>query len=141
MRPTPILLGALALFAAAAALATDPSGARQAILSDLEAQAQAADPDFAGFDSGRGRTLFEADWGLGKPDTPSCTSCHGPDPRGPGQTRAGKAIEPLAVSATPTRFTDPDEVAKWFFRNCRSVLGRECTAQEQGDFITWMARQ
>ena len=41
----------------------------------------------------------------------------------------------------PARFTDPEKVAKWFLRNCTSVLGRECTAIEKGDFLTFMSAQ
>lgn len=124
-----------------AALAGDPAVARQALLTGFADAARAEDSSFAGFEAARGRSLLETDWGLGKPDTPACTTCHGPDPRRAGQTRAGKPIEPLAVSVSPQRFTDPEEVAKWFFRNCRSVLGRECSAQEKGDFITFMAER
>ncbi len=47
----------------------------------------------------------------------------------------------MAVSRSPERFTDPDKVAKWFARNCDTVLGRPCTAREKGDFITFMQRQ
>ena len=62
-------------------------------------------------------------------------------PQNKGQTRAGKDIDPIALSATPRRFTDPAEVEKWFGRNCMSVLGRECSAAEKGDFITFMMGQ
>ncbi len=58
-----------------------------------------------------------------------------------GETRAGKPIEPMAVSVTPDRYRDPKKVAKWFRRNCQSVLGRECTAPEKGDFLTLMISQ
>ena len=51
----------------------------------------------------------------------------------------GKAIAPMAVSLSPDRFTDPDKVEKWFLRNCNTVLGRECTAQEKGDIITYLS--
>ena len=121
-------------------LGAAPSGERRmAILAGLEAAAKQADPSFVGFSSARGRTLYSTEWGLGKPDTPACTSCHGQDPRGSGQTRAGKSIDPLALSASPDRFSDPEEVEKWFGRNCRGVLGRECTPLEKGDFITYMS--
>jgi hypothetical protein len=56
-----------------------------------------------------------------------------------GQTRAGKAIEPMAVSANPKRFTDPAKVTKWFLRNCGTVLGRECTAVEKGNVLTYLS--
>jgi hypothetical protein len=114
---------------------------RAAILADLATQAKAADPAFTGFSAERGAAFFTATHTGGKPDTPSCTTCHGTSPQEPGKTRAGKAIAPLAVSKTPDRYTDAAKVAKWFQRNCTSVLGRECTAVEQGDFLTFMISQ
>ncbi|MFQ5785055.1 MAG: DUF1924 domain-containing protein [Alphaproteobacteria bacterium] len=132
----------LALIVVAAAprtAAADP--ARDAILVDLAAKAKAADAGFSGFSAARGETLFRTKFGTGKPETPACTTCHTDSPRAPGQTRAGKPIDPMAVSRTPNRFTDPRKVAKWFRRNCKSVLGRECTAQEKGDYITFMMSQ
>ena len=45
----------------------------------------------------------------------------------------------MAVSVTPERFTDAAKVEKWFGRNCNTVLGRECTALEKGDFITYLS--
>ncbi len=77
----------------------------------------------------------------GKSETPACTTCHTASPSKMGETRAGKPIEPMAVSVTPDRYTDPKKMAKWFRRNCKSVLGRECTAQEKGDFLTFMISQ
>lgn len=114
---------------------------RAAILADLATQAKAADPAFTGFSAERGAAFFAATHTGGKPDTPSCTTCHGTSPQEPGKTRAGKVIAPLAVSKTPDRYTDTAKVAKWFQRNCTSVLGRECTAVEQGDFLTFMISQ
>jgi hypothetical protein len=132
----PVLTGAvLALIAAEAA--ADPG--RDAIMATLAAEAKQADPAFAGFFAAQGQDLWIASHTGGKPDTPSCTTCHTADPTKAGQTRAGKAIEPMAVSLTPTRFTDAETVAKWFTRNCNSVLGRECTAAEKGDVITYLS--
>lgn len=93
----------------------------------------------ASADPARGETLFRADHTGGKPDTPSCTTCHTADPRAQGQARTGKAIEPLAPSANPVRFTEIAEVEKWFGRNCNSVLGRDCTALEKADIVAWLA--
>jgi len=62
-------------------------------------------------------------------------------PRKTGKTRTGKPIKPMALSKTPDRYSDPEKVEKWFRRNCRSVLGRECTPVEKGDFITFMISQ
>ena len=47
----------------------------------------------------------------------------------------------MAASVTPKRYTDPAKVEKWFKRNCREVLGRECTVQEKGDWLSYMLSQ
>ena len=137
------VFAAVLVLAAAAALsaAAFAAGERDTILAGLLAQAKAADPALAGFSAERGAAFYRAKHAGGGEDTPSCTSCHGDNPKAPGQTRAGKAIEPLAVSVTPARFTEPAKVEKWFLRNCKGVLGRECTAQEKGDFIAFLAAQ
>jgi hypothetical protein len=54
---------------------------------------------------------------------------------------AGKSIEPVAVSVSPARYTDPAKVEKWFRRNCTEVLGRECTPLEKGDWLTYVISQ
>ena len=97
--------------------------------------------DFSGFSAERGKVFFNSTSTTGKPEMPSCTSCHTKSPLKVGQTRAGKTIEPMAVSRTPERYTDPKKVKKWFRRNCKSVLGRECTPLEKGDFLTFMLTQ
>jgi hypothetical protein len=72
----------------------------------------------------------------------SCTSCHGKDLRRPGRhVKTGKPIDPLAVSVNPARLRDAAKVEKWLRRNCRWTLGRACTAQEKGDFISYIGRQ
>ena len=50
----------------------------------------------------------------------------------------GKAIEPLAPAANSKAFTDSARVDKWFRRNCKDVLQRECTAAEKADVIAWL---
>jgi len=134
-------LAALAACVLLAGGSAHAAGPRDSILSGYLAEAQTADPSFAGFSAARGEMLFRSSPNGGKPDTPSCTTCHTNAPQNMGRTRAGKEIEPIAVSATPRRFTDPAEVEKWFGRNCNSVLGRECSAVEKGDFITFMMGQ
>lgn len=107
-------------------------------LSRYALAAKAANPAFSGFSAARGETLHTQSLGLGKPDTPACTSCHGKEPRLAGRTPTGKAIEPVALSAAPGRYADPAKVEKWFKRNCNEVLGRECTAQEKGDWLSFV---
>lgn len=136
MRALPLLpILAIPVAAAVAAPASLP------LLDLYRDEAVAADPAFAGFDAGRGRAFFLARHDGGKPETPSCTSCHDPDPASLGLTRAGKPIDPMAVSATPGRFTDVAFAEKWFGRSCRGVLGRDCTAVEKGDVVTYFLSQ
>ncbi len=90
------------------------------------------------FSAARGKAFFLGTHKGGKPQTPSCTTCHTKNPRNSGRTRAGKVIKPMAVSKTPSRFTDPKKVKKWARRNCKTVLGRECTHTELGDVLTYL---
>ncbi len=101
-------------------------------------QAKSEVSSFVGFDSSRGKDLYLKEFTSGKRDTPSCTSCHTKNPTQVGETRAGKAIEPMAVSVNPKRYQTLKKAEKWFRRNCKSVLGRECTATEKGDFLSFM---
>jgi hypothetical protein len=94
--------------------------------------AQAGSPG----DASRGRTFFAArhggDW--------SCASCHGAPPTGAGKHAAtGKGIDPLAPAFNPKAFTDAARVDKWFRRNCRDVLSRECSAAEKADVLAYLA--
>jgi hypothetical protein len=75
-------------------------------------------------------------------DARSCSSCHGTDLTRAGRhINTGKPIEPMALSVNHARLTDPEKVEKWFRRNCRWTLGRECSPQEKGDFIRYMTSQ
>lgn len=111
------------------------------LLDEYRLQAKQENPEFTDFSVERGKTLFVTRYASGKPETPACTSCHTQDPTQPGQTRAGKQIDPLALSRTPDRYRDKRKVEKWFRRNCNSVLGRACSSVEKGDFITFMQSQ
>lgn len=93
------------------------------------------------FDSSKG----EAMWNNEFPDvtaagkTRSCTSCHTNNIGNTGKhVRTGKLIKPMAPSANSKRFTDPKKVEKWFLRNCKWTVGRECTPQEKGDFLMFL---
>ncbi|MDH5302096.1 MAG: DUF1924 domain-containing protein [Gammaproteobacteria bacterium] len=72
----------------------------------------------------------------------ACAVCHGEDLRKPGKhAKTGKVIDPLAPSANPERLTEVKQIEKWFKRNCEWTYGRECTAQEKGDFLSYIAKQ
>jgi hypothetical protein len=118
---------ALALAALPHAQAADTTAARQ--LERFSADAgQPAQPD-------RGRMFFTtrhgSEW--------SCASCHGQPPTGAGKhASTGKAIDPLAPAFNPRAFTDTARVDKWFRRNCKDVLQRECSAGEKADMLAWL---
>jgi hypothetical protein len=135
-RLLPVLLIGLAATAAPAWA----NSSRDAILSGLKAEAAKAEPGFPGFSAERGKVLFETNYAKGKPETPACVTCH-VSPSATGKTKAGKDIQPMAVSKNASRYTDPAEVEKWFGRNCNQVLGRDCTPKEKGDFLTFMMSQ
>ncbi len=83
----------------------------------------------------RGQQFFIArhgrDW--------ACATCHGAVPTGNGQHAVtGKTIAPLAPAFNPERFTDAAKAEKWFRRNCQDVVGRECTASEKADLLSWL---
>ena len=93
----------------------------------------------ADFSAQRGK----ADWTKQVPSSEgelrSCSACHGPDPTKTGQhATTKKLIEPMAVSANPERFTDQKKMDKWLKRNCEWAWGRECTAQEKGDILSFL---
>jgi hypothetical protein len=69
----------------------------------------------------------------------SCSSCHTSTPnKATEHIVTGKSIEPLAPVANAKRFTDLPKSEKWFKRNCKDVLSRECSAQEKADVIAWL---
>ena len=83
----------------------------------------------------RGQQLFATpqgrDW--------SCASCHGALPTQAGKhASTGRPIGALAPAFNAERFTDSAKVEKWFRRNCNDVIGRECTAAEKADLLSWL---
>ena len=78
-------------------------------------------------------TNFDKDFGW------SCSTCHGEVPTKAGtHASTGKSIDPLAPAANPARFTDKTKVEFHFRMNCRDVVGRECTAAEKADLLSWL---
>lgn len=123
---TALLCLASALFSAAA-VATDTTATAQ---WQRWTSAAKAPPDAA-----RGRDFFRSrhggEW--------SCASCHGATPTTQGRhAGTGKPIAALAPAFNPERFTDSAKADKWFRRNCKDVLERECTAQEKADVLAWL---
>jgi hypothetical protein len=126
------LLGVTAL------LLTIPFSAQADAVSELEAEYQAQGG--ANFSSAAGEALWKKESvNTKKGDTRSCTTCHTSDLKKQGKhARTGKAIEPMAPSVNPKRLTEIKKIKKWFLRNCKWTLGRECTAQEKGDVLAYL---
>jgi cytochrome c553 len=122
---TPLML--LLLAATPPAMAATPNE----LLAEYTAKAGApASPE-------RGQKFFTTNFG--KEMGFSCSSCHGAVPVGVGQDLVReKAIPPLAPAANAKRFTDRSKVEFNFRLNCKDVVGRECTAGEKADLISWL---
>lgn len=93
------------------------------------------------FSAERGEAMWHKDFP--DPDNPgkvrNCGTCHGKDLTQKGKhARTGKVIDPLAPSVNSERFTEARFIEKWFRRNCKWVLDRECTPQEKGDFLMYL---
>lgn len=83
----------------------------------------------------RGQTFFTSKHG----GEWSCASCHNTPPTSTGKhASTGKAIEPLAPAFNAARLTEVAKVDKWFRRNCKDVLARECTAAEKADVLAYL---
>lgn len=107
--------------------------AHGATAADLEAAytAQAGAPASAA----RGQALFTARHGREW----SCSSCHGAVPtRAGSHASTGRSITPLAPASNAERFADAAKTEKWFRRNCNDVMGRECSAAEKADVLSWL---
>ena len=114
------------------------AGPREDLLAQYASAAKAANPSFSGFSVQRGQALHTQAFTSGKSSSPSCTSCHGSNPRAAGKNATGKAIDAVALSVSPNRYTDSAKVEKWFKRNCNDVIGRECSAVEKGDWLSYV---
>ena len=87
-------------------------------------------------DAARGQAFFTSkhgkDW--------SCSTCHTAKPTVDGKhATTGKVIAPMAPAFNAQRFADAAKTEKWFRRNCNDVVGRECSAGEKADVLTWLA--
>ena len=127
----PTLLRLLAAAALLLAAATAAKGATPAeVLAGYVAKAGA--PGSAE----RGQKLFNTSFGR---DYDGCAACHGAVPTKDGKDLVSeKKIGPLAPAFNTARFTDAAKVEHNFRINCKDVIGRECTAQEKADVMTWL---
>lgn len=121
-----------------ALLMTVPLVAQADVIADLQASYQA---EGAGnFTAAAGEAFWNKTFVDAKSgEERSCATCHTSDPKQAGKhATTGKAIDPMAPSVHAERFTDVAKINKWFIRNCKWTLGRECTAQEKGDVLAFI---
>ncbi|MDH3325129.1 MAG: DUF1924 domain-containing protein [Gammaproteobacteria bacterium] len=93
------------------------------------------------FSADRGDTLWHKNFPDPKDSSKqrNCGTCHTDNLKNKGKhARTGKVIDPLSPSTNAERFTDPKFIEKWFKRNCKWVVGRECTPQEKGDVLEYL---
>ena len=94
------------------------------------------------FDAQRGHALWTKKFSSKDGKIRRCTTCHGEDLTKNGKhARSGKLIKPMAPSVNPERYTKMKKINKWFKRNCKWTLGRECTNQEKGDLLKYLSQQ
>ena len=71
----------------------------------------------------------------------SCSTCHTSNLADSGKhAKTQKVIKPMAPVVNAKRLTDTKEIEKWFMRNCKWTFGRECSAQEKGDFLLYIQK-
>jgi hypothetical protein len=115
-----------------------PFYAQADAVSELEVEYQA---NGAGnFSASKGEALWNKTFiDPTKGDERSCTSCHTTNLKQPGKhAKTGKMIQPMAPSINPKRLSTTKKIKKWFTRNCKWTLGRECTDQEKGDVLAFL---
>jgi len=108
------------------------------LIDTYSAEAAAQTPGFKASGQ-RGAAFFAKRFGVSE-RMPACSACHTENPAQAGRHAVtSKDIKPLAPRANAERFTDPAKVEKWFRRNCKEVVGRECSAAEKADFVQFVA--
>lgn len=69
----------------------------------------------------------------------SCSTCHTDNPANNGKhADTGKLIQPMAPSVNPKRFSDVQKSSEKFAEHCKDLYGKDCTAEEKGNFITYL---
>ena len=122
---------ALTLFACL--VATGPALAADTSPAELQSQYEKLAGRSA--DAAKGQRIFTTTHAN---DT-TCASCHGnPPTQASRHASTGKSIAALAPKVNAERFSDNAKVEKWFRRNCKDVLNRECTAPEKADVLAYL---
>ncbi|MFA7318845.1 MAG: DUF1924 domain-containing protein [Sulfuricella sp.] len=109
------------------------------LLQSYAVQAKQENSQFQAFSAARGEQLYHAKRAHSSGKSLSCASCHTGNPKSAGRhEKTGKEILPLAPVTNRDRLADGAKVEKWFKRNGQDVLERACSAQEKGDFVSYL---
>lgn len=126
-------LAILALCVAATAQAATPAELLAGYRSEAARESANFQPS-----AQRGRELYQRRFGVSE-KLASCAACHTDSPAQAGKhVVTAKPIEPLAPAANAERLSDKAKTEKWFRRNCKEVVGRECSAAEKADFVAFL---
>ncbi|GAB1394570.1 hypothetical protein MASR1M60_27340 [Rhodocyclaceae bacterium] len=126
-------LAILAGFCATAVQAATPAELLAGYRAEAARQTTGFQPD-----AKRGAEFFARRFGISD-KMPACASCHMDKPTQAGRhVVTDKTIKPLAPAANDQRFTELAKAEKWFGRNCKEVVGRECSPAEKADFVAFM---
>lgn len=113
------------------------AGVSEELLSEYAANANTP------FSAAKGEELWTTSYISDKnPQQRSCASCHTEKLRTEGRhAKTNKIISPIAPSQNSERLTKRKTIEKWFRRNCKWTMNRECTAEEKGHFIKYIQSQ
>lgn len=95
------------------------------------------------FSAERGKSFWQKEGTVDDGRALRCSTCHGGEAelrKNGRHYKSGKVIEPMAPSVNRERYTDMEKLEKWFKRNCKQVVGRECSAQEKGDVLRYLSQ-
>lgn len=127
-----ILLSALSLSAHA------DIDTAQKLADKYAAIAKHIDPKSTGLSEEDGKSFYTRELTI-KGKQVACASCHTNNPAETGKHLVtGKPIRPLSPVTNEKRFSSLDKVEKNFTKHCHDIIGRDCTAQEKGDFIAYL---
>jgi len=136
MRKISVALFAVLSIASFSVLADAASA--QKLADKYAAIAKNIDPASKGLSVDDGKAFFNRELTV-RGKQIACASCHTTNPADTGKNIVtGKPIKPLAPAANPERFSNLDKVEKNFEKHCLDVIGRDCTAQEKGNFIAYL---
>lgn len=100
--------------------------------------AKVINPSSSGLSAEDGRAFFNRELTVHGKQV-ACASCHTSNPGDTGKhIVTNKPIRPLSPLVEPKRFTSVDKVEKNFTKHCNDIIGRDCTAQEKGNFIAYL---